>query len=141
MASQDDPFAALLEAWHSDTTTEADLFRALADPMRRAARKGLRNILAQRPNEDDVGEAVYDAFVILIKKGPGAVTRSLRGFASAIAYRRGQDRGRALIREREAIAKHGELHWWLRLIGHDDRLSTEATTSGDVQYGREAVVG
>ena len=113
MASQDDPFAALLEAWHSDTATEGDLFRALADPMRRAARKGLRNILAQRPNEDDVGEAVYEAFVTLIGKGPGAVTRSLRGFASAIAYRRGQDRGRTLVREREAVARHA---WQIQAI-------------------------
>ncbi len=32
----------------------------------------------------------------------------------------------------------GELHWWLRVIGHDGRSWYEATTSGGAQYGNTA---
>jgi DNA-directed RNA polymerase specialized sigma24 family protein len=53
------------------------------------------------PNEDDVAEILYSAFIELEKNGPESVVKSLVGFARIITYRRGQDRGRQLNRERE----------------------------------------
>ena len=81
--------------------------------MRRAARRALREGLAERPNEDDVDEAVVRAFRTLLQKDPDEVKRSLRGYASAIAYRRGQDRARKLVRERERIK---QTNWQLKVI-------------------------
>lgn len=71
--------------------------------MRRAARRGLRQVLSERPSEHDVDDALETAFRELLEKGPDAIKKSLRGFASAIAYRRGQDLARKLIRARERI--------------------------------------
>lgn len=103
MTAHDDPFAALLDDWRDDRASDADLYRALSDSMRRSARRALDITLLERPNEDDVDEAVTIAFLELLRNGPGAVNRSLRGLANRIAYRRGQDVGRKLIRQREQI--------------------------------------
>lgn len=68
--------------------------------MTQAARQGLRR-MGVSPNEDDVAEVLYSAFIELERKGAESVARSLVGFARKIAYHRGQDRGRKLNRERE----------------------------------------
>lgn len=67
-----DLFAVLHERWRAGIATQLDLFIALRDPMRRAARRALRQILSEQPDEYDVDEAVERAFGQLIEKGPGA---------------------------------------------------------------------
>lgn len=99
----DDVSGELHQKWLAGTATELELFVALRDPMRRGARRGLRRILSEQPDEYDVDEAVERAFIQLMEKGASEVQPPLRGFASAVAYNRGRDRARALVRKRERI--------------------------------------
>jgi len=103
MADPDESLAALHESWREGTAGRRELFRALADTMRRGARRGLSITIMRRPNEDDVHEAMSTAFNELLRNGSDAPTHSLRGCAYSIAYRRGQDQGRKLNRERKRI--------------------------------------
>ena len=104
MASREDEvFPILLDRWRAGSATELELFVALRDPMRHGARRGIRGILSEQPDEHDVDEAVERAFTQLIDKGPSEVRSNLRGTAAAFAFNRGRDRARWLIRERERI--------------------------------------
>src|SRR3546814_1839889 len=71
--------------------------------MRRAARRGIRRILAETPDEGDVDDVVFKAFTEFLDKDPSDIRRSPTGFACTIADRRGRDRARSIIREREQI--------------------------------------
>ena len=103
MTGHDHEDAALLASWRAGQATPTELYVALRDPMRRAARRSIGDGLAERPNEADVDWAVQRAFETLLAKGPDAVKTSLRGFAATIAHYRGKDRARSLVRERERI--------------------------------------
>lgn len=92
----------LLDDWRSGRAQTAELYGALRGPMYRAARQGVRSITAQRPDAQDVEDAVFTAFKELEQKDPTTVT-SIVGLARRIAYRRGQDRGRTAVRRREQI--------------------------------------
>jgi DNA-directed RNA polymerase specialized sigma24 family protein len=70
--------------------------------MYQAARQGVVSITAQHPDDQDVEDAVFTAFKELEQKDPTTVT-SIVGLARRVAYRRGQDRGRAAVRRREQI--------------------------------------
>lgn len=113
MTGYDDPLAALHSAWCDGTASDADLFRALAGSMRRSARRAVDITLLERPNEEDVDEALTIAFLELLRNGPGVVNQSLRGLANKIAYRRGQDVARKLIRQREQI---DNIRWELEAV-------------------------
>lgn len=104
MAPTEPDWDRLLDEWRAGRAQTADLYRALRGPMYRAARQGVRSITAQRPDTQDVEDAVFTAFKELEQKDPATVT-SIVGLARRIAYRRGQDRGRAAVRRREQIAQ------------------------------------
>src|SRR5436309_12626792 len=92
----------LLAAWHVHKEAEK-LFAALRDPMRQAARQGIRRILRRTPDEADVNDVLYKAFKEVLEDDSEEVRRSPLGFAKVVAYRRGMDRARSIIREREQI--------------------------------------
>lgn len=104
MAPTEPDWDRLLDEWRAGRAQTVDLYRALRGPMYRAARQGVRSITAQRPDTQDVEDAVFTAFKKLEQKDPATVT-SIVGLARRIAYRRGQDRGRAAVRRREQIAQ------------------------------------
>ena len=60
-SSGDDRLADLIEQWDSHPDSEA-LYAELRDPMRRAARRGLRFVLSRTPDEADVDDVVLKAF-------------------------------------------------------------------------------
>jgi DNA-directed RNA polymerase specialized sigma24 family protein len=98
----DDELEGLLAAWR--TREEAtELFRELRDPMRRAARRGIRRVLGNTPDPADVNDVLLKAFKEVLGADPATIERSLLGFACTVAYRRGMDKARAIIREREKI--------------------------------------
>src|SRR3546814_4010909 len=94
-----DEIERLIAAWHAAGAAK-ELFEALRDPMRRAARRGIRRILAETPDEGDVDDVVFKAFTEFLDKDPSDIRRSPTGFACTIADRRGRDRARSIIRER-----------------------------------------
>ncbi|WP_410645395.1 RNA polymerase sigma factor [Amycolatopsis sp. lyj-346] len=98
-ANEDDE---LLSAWQDGRAEPLDVFKAVSAPMRQRARQGIAMITADVVYEHDVDDVVYDAFLELGRIGPAGV-KSLIGLAKTIAYRRGQDAGRAIIRERERM--------------------------------------
>jgi DNA-directed RNA polymerase specialized sigma24 family protein len=94
----------LLDAWRQGRAERRDLYQVVQAPMRQAARQGIGSITASRPDPQDVENTVYDAFIELEQKDPARVV-SLVGLAKKMAFRRGQDAGRKIIREREQMNK------------------------------------
>ena len=101
----DDELKELIELWQATGTSVHALFEKLRDPMRQAARRGIRQLLTAAPSEHDVDDVVFTAFKELLRVGPETRT-SLVGYAKAVARRRGQDRARVIIRERERVEKN-----------------------------------
>jgi DNA-directed RNA polymerase specialized sigma24 family protein len=116
----------LLDDWRAGRAQTADLYAALRRPMYQAARQGVVSITAQHPDDQDVEDAVFTAFKELEQKDPTIVT-SIVGIARRIAYRRGQDRGRAAVRRREQIDRALE-----------DPAFIEATTVTEQEVALEA---
>lgn len=116
----------LLDDWRAGRAQTADLYAALRRPMYQAARQGVVSITAQHPDDQDVEDAVFTAFKELEQKDPTTVT-SIVGLARRIAYRRGQDRGRAAVRRREQIDRALE-----------DPAFIEATTVTEQEVALEA---
>ncbi|MGH3904183.1 MAG: RNA polymerase sigma factor [Pseudonocardiaceae bacterium] len=92
----------LLDAWRQDRVERRDLYLAVCAPMRQAASQGIASLAASRPDPHDVDDAVCDAFIALERQDPANVV-SIVGLARKIAYRRGQDTGRKIIRLREQM--------------------------------------
>lgn len=92
----------LLAAWHARKEAEK-LFVALRNPMRQAARQAIRRILRRDPDEADVDDVLFTAFKEVLEADSEEARRSLLGFAKVVARRRGMDRARSIIREREQI--------------------------------------
>lgn len=92
----------LLLRWRQGRLDASALYIAVRDPMRQAARSGIRSIISSDPDPQDVEDAVYDAFVELSAKDSASVS-SVIGLARMIARRRGQDIGRKVVRRREQI--------------------------------------
>ena len=126
MAPTEPDWDRLLDDWRAGRAQTADLYAALRSPMYRAARQGVVSITSQRPDPQDVEEAVFAAFKELEQKNPTAV-RSIVGLARRIAYRRGQDQGRAVVRRREQIERAME-----------DPVFIEATTVTEKEVALEA---
>ena len=101
----DDDVEDLLAAWHAHREAEK-LFVALRNPMRQAARQGIRRILCRDPDEADVDDVLFTAFKEVLGDDSEEARRSPLGFAKVVAYRRGMDRARFIIREREQIKNH-----------------------------------
>jgi DNA-directed RNA polymerase specialized sigma24 family protein len=93
---------ALLEDWRGGRADGADLYPTLRQAMYQAARQGIGMVTSSDPDPHDVEDAVYRAFRELERQDPAKVV-SLVGLARKIAYRRGQDAGRNVVRSREQI--------------------------------------
>jgi DNA-directed RNA polymerase specialized sigma24 family protein len=91
-----------LGAWRQDW--RHDLYLTVRAPMRQAASQGIASITSSRADPQDVENAVYNAFIELERQDLTNVI-SVVGLAKKIAYRRGQDTGRKIIREREQMHK------------------------------------
>lgn len=105
-ANGDDELVELMKLWRARGASVEALFEELRDPMRRAARRGIRRILSRDPDEGDVDDAVFTAFKIVLRHDPNEIKHSLLGFACTVAFRRGMDKARAIIREREQVKGH-----------------------------------
>ena len=92
----------LLLLWRQELLEERDLYAAVRGPMHQAARSGIYSIISSDPDPQDVGDAVYEAFVQLWAMDPAEVS-SVIGLSRVIARRRGQDIGRGVVRQREKI--------------------------------------
>ena len=93
---------SLLESWRTGGATTRDLYWAVRVTMYQAARRGIGAITCDTPDEQDVEDVVYQAFCEFEAQDPAAV-RSIAALAWQVAYRRGQDAGRAILRSREQI--------------------------------------
>ena len=82
----------------SDAADRMALFLEVGDTMRAGARKGIRRVLRSVPSEHDVEDVVVQSFNELCRKDRSRVN-SIMGMAYQIAYRRGFDRGRRVMRE------------------------------------------
>lgn len=100
---RDDELEGLLTAWRTREEA-AELFRELRNPMRRAARRGIRRLLGDAPDPADVDDVLLKAFKEVLGAEPEAI-ETMRGFASTVAYRRGMDKARSIIRAREKIKR------------------------------------
>jgi RNA polymerase sigma factor (sigma-70 family) len=107
MAADTDDSERMLEASQAGREQRTALYEAVTDTMHQGARRGIAAITARPPNEDDVGDVVYEAFCEFEKMDPNEL-RALRGMAHHLAFQRGRDRGRAIIRQREKINKLSE---------------------------------
>lgn len=92
----------VFDAWRQGRAERRDLYLAVRVPMCQAASQGIASITASRPDPHDVEDAVWEAFIKLERHDPANVV-SIVGLAKKIAYRRGQDTGRKIIRMREQI--------------------------------------
>lgn len=92
----------LIVAWNLSADA-LEVFKEFRDPMRQAARRGLRFVLSQAPNEGDVDDVVTRAFREVLEDISDEVKRDPVAFAKVVARRRGIDRGRVIVRERERI--------------------------------------
>lgn len=100
--ASDDEVGHLLDRWRQGTRDDAGWFRVLRVPMRRAAWRGIQYMTGHPPSDVDVDEALYEAFTEFIRRDPNTVTSPV-GLARAIAFRRGQDLGRSLNKDREFL--------------------------------------
>ncbi|MXZ85676.1 MAG: sigma-70 family RNA polymerase sigma factor [Acidimicrobiia bacterium] len=82
-----------------DIDAQFSLFKEVGDALRSGARRGIREVVKSVPTEHDVEEVAVQSFNELWRKDQSSV-RSPAGLAYRIAYRRGVDRGRRLLRER-----------------------------------------
>lgn len=115
----------------------AELFGALRDPMRRGARRGVRRILARAPDEADVDDVLFKAFHEVLKVARNGVNRSLEGLGYNVAYKRGMDRARSIIRERNGIKKQAwELH---QLNVSAEEESEAAARERLLRFGQECM--
>lgn len=102
MAAETDDSERVLEAWRAGRVERAALYDAVREAMYQGARRGIGSIISNPPNEDDVGDVVFEAFCEFEGVDPLGL-QSMLGFAKHLAFQRGRDRGRAIIREREKI--------------------------------------
>lgn len=105
MRRDEDDLRNLLESWRTGSATRRDLYLAVRVIMYQAARRGIGAITCDIPDEQDVEDVVYQAFCEFEAQDPAAVRRIV-ALAWQVAYRRGQDVGRAIIRSREQIRGH-----------------------------------
>jgi RNA polymerase sigma factor (sigma-70 family) len=93
----------LVERWQTGYGDVRGLYESLRDGMHQHARRGISRVIARQPDEHQVSDVVYTAFVELLRGDPAAMTSPV-GLAKTIAYRRGIDAGRRILRERQRIS-------------------------------------
>jgi DNA-directed RNA polymerase specialized sigma24 family protein len=100
-ANADDP-EQVLEAWRAGRVERRDLYAAVRASMWQGARRGISWITSTKADDADVEDVVYDSFCEFERQIPNEM-KSLRGFAARIAFQRGRDRGRAILRDRKKL--------------------------------------
>jgi RNA polymerase sigma factor (sigma-70 family) len=95
--------AELVERWQSGYGDVRSLYESLREGMHQTARRGIQRVIAKPPDEHQVSDVVYKAFLELLRGDPAAMTSPV-GLAKTIAYRRGIDEGRRILRERQRIS-------------------------------------
>jgi DNA-directed RNA polymerase specialized sigma24 family protein len=93
----------LVERWQTGYGDVRSLYESLREGMHQTARRGIQRVIARPPDEHRVSDVVYTAFVELLRGDPAAMTSPV-GLAKTIAYRRGIDEGRRILRERQRIS-------------------------------------
>jgi RNA polymerase sigma factor (sigma-70 family) len=93
----------LVERWQTGYGDVRSLYESLREGMHQTARRGIQRVIAGPPDEHRVSDVVYTAFVELLRGDPAAMTSPV-GLAKTIAYRRGIDEGRRILRERRRIS-------------------------------------
>jgi RNA polymerase sigma factor (sigma-70 family) len=93
----------LVELWQTGYGDVRSLYESLREGMHQNARRGIQRVIARPPDEHRVSDVVYTAFVELLRGDPAAMTSPV-GLARTIAYRRGIDEGRRILRERQRIS-------------------------------------
>jgi DNA-directed RNA polymerase specialized sigma24 family protein len=92
----------LVERWQTGYGDVRSLYDSVREGMHQTARRGIQRVIAKTPDEHRVSDVVYTAFVELLRGDPAAMTSPV-GLAKTIAYRRGIDEGRKILRERRRI--------------------------------------
>jgi DNA-directed RNA polymerase specialized sigma24 family protein len=92
----------LLKRWRAGRATTHDLYTTVRGGMYQSARRGIGFITSDTPDKQDVEDVVYEAFCEFASQDPAEVG-SIVGLARRIAYFRGMDAGRRIIRDREHI--------------------------------------
>src|SRR3954452_16876321 len=95
--------AELVERWQTGYGDVRSLYESLREGMHQNARRGIQRVLAKPPDEHRVSDVVYTAFLELLRGDPAAMTSPV-GLARTIAYRRGIDEGRRILRERQRLS-------------------------------------
>jgi RNA polymerase sigma factor (sigma-70 family) len=93
----------LVERWQTGYGDVRSLYESLREGMYQNVRRGIQRVIARPPDEHRVSDIVYTAFVELLRGDPAAMTSPV-GLAKTIAYRRGIDEGRRILRERQRIS-------------------------------------
>ena len=93
----------LVERWQTGYGDVRGLYESLREGMHQTARRGIQRVIATPPDEHRVQDTVYTAFIELLRGDPAAMTSPV-GLAKTIAYRRGIDEGRRILRERQRIS-------------------------------------
>ncbi|HEX8095355.1 RNA polymerase sigma factor [Jatrophihabitans sp.] len=93
----------LVERWQTGYGDVRSLYESVREGMHQNARRGIQRVIARPPDEHRVSDVVYTAFVELLRGDPAAMTSPV-GLAKTIAYRRGIDEGRRILRERQRIS-------------------------------------
>jgi RNA polymerase sigma factor (sigma-70 family) len=93
----------LVERWQTGYGDVRSLYDSLREGMHQTARRGIQRVIAKPPDEHRVQDVVYVAFMELLRGDPAAMTSPV-GLAKTIAYRRGIDEGRRILRERQRIS-------------------------------------
>ena len=126
----------LVVAW--DSRADAlEVFGHLRDPMRQAARRGLRFVLGGTPNEDDVDDVVTKAFAEVLENTSDQVKRDPVAFAKTVARLRGIDKGRAILREHKKIKELSPVVERHRVTEED--LAAAAAKEKRLQAAEEAL--
>lgn len=94
----------LVERWQTGYGDVRSLYDSLREGMHQTARRGIQRVIAKPPDEHRVQDVVYIAFTELLRTDPAAMTSPV-GLAKTIAYRRGIDEGRKILRERQRISR------------------------------------
>ena len=89
-----------------DVAARLALFVDVQGAMKAGARSGIRLATESLPSEHDVEDVVVQAFNELWRSDRSEI-ESLLGLARTIAYRRGIDRGRRILREMRADRRLG----------------------------------
>jgi hypothetical protein len=74
----DEAVDQLLDCWKRGDRDDEAWYRLLSGPMRRGSWQGIQRMTGQPPNDDDVGEVVYNAFKEFLELDPARIPKRNR---------------------------------------------------------------